>query len=59
MTNPAEALASLIGPMCDLTQLPEFAAVKKYFGPSCGFAKITDDGIYIEATDIKPVKEAE
>jgi hypothetical protein len=41
----------------DLTTLPPFPAVRKYFGPSIGFLKATEDGLRIETTVCKPPAE--
>ncbi len=35
---------------CDFTRLPEFAAIRKYFGATVGYIKSTDSGIFLELT---------
>jgi hypothetical protein len=56
MLDPLGTLTQQLRSICDLSTLPEFSTVRKYFGTTCGYVKSTDDGIYLEVTDVKAPK---
>ena len=55
MMDPV-ALVEQLRSICDLSTLPEYSTVQKYFGTACGFVKSTDEGIYMEVMDVKGPK---
>jgi len=52
--NPFAMLIRQTKDYCDFSTLPDFEAVKKYFGASVGYVKSTEDGIYFQTVSIKP-----
>jgi hypothetical protein len=42
-----------IGQIVDLTKLPPFESVRKYFGPTAAYVKEHGDGIYLEQVDLR------
>jgi hypothetical protein len=55
--NPLVALLQKVSPYVDLSKLPEFSAVEKYFGATVGFMQTRPDGIYWETTALKPPQQ--
>lgn len=53
ITGPA-ALVQALKDVCDLTALPEYSVVKKYFGASVGYVIGTDAGILMDSVYLKP-----
>lgn len=51
--NPMFTMVEGLKEHCDFTMLPDFSAVKKYFGPSVGYIIGVEDGIYGEITSLK------
>lgn len=46
-------LDALIGDSVDLSKLPDFEDVKKYFTPSGGYVRPDDDGVFMENFNLK------
>jgi hypothetical protein len=55
--SPANILVYILRDYCDFNALPDFQAVKKHFGPTIGYVKTTDDGIYFEMLGLKAPAE--
>lgn len=51
------AVREKLGDAMDLSALPPFDSVKKYFGPVVGYVKSTDRGLLMEFISIKAPKE--
>jgi hypothetical protein len=52
--NPMAVVVQMLKGYCDFTALPDFAAVRGYFGAQVTHVVSTDDGILIESRDLKP-----
>jgi hypothetical protein len=58
--NPMNPLAGVLkkaSEYVDLSKLPEFRAVEKYFGATAGFMQSRPEGIYWETTVLKPAPQ--
>ena len=51
--TPWYVLVNALGEHCDFSKLPQFDAVKKYFGPSVGYVKGTEQGLYFEMKSLR------
>ncbi len=52
-TSPWTAIVRALEGIVDFSPLPEFSAVKKYFGASVGSVTANDQGIYAEFTEVE------
>jgi hypothetical protein len=52
--DPIAAMLHRVREYVDLSRLPEFTAVEKYWGASVGYMQSRPDGIYGETTVLKP-----
>ncbi len=50
--NTMTRLMVELGESCDCAVLPDFAAVRKYYGSSVGYVKDTEQGIYLEIVSL-------
>ena len=53
---PVEGIVEGLKDYCDFTSLPEFEAVKKYWGASTGYMVADEDGIPVEMISLKAPK---
>jgi hypothetical protein len=51
--NPMSVLVEMLKDFCDFTTLPDFAAVRQYFGAETTSVLTTDDGILLESHQIR------
>jgi hypothetical protein len=50
-------LTRLLKPYCDFNQLPEFQAVRKYFGAAISYLAATDEGIFFQVVQVTAPRE--
>ncbi len=56
VSSPLDGVIKTLAKFCDFNRLPEFAAVKQYFGATIGYVKGTEDGIIFEIVSVKAPK---
>jgi hypothetical protein len=54
--NPVEKAIQSLAQSLDLSQLPDFKAVEKYWGATVGFLQRRPEGLYGEMTSLKPAE---
>ena len=54
--SPLEGLIKKLAKVCDFNRLPDFEAVRQYFGATTGYVKGTEDGIIFEIVTVKAPK---
>jgi hypothetical protein len=52
--NPMSAVVEMLKAYCDFTALPDFSAVKQYFGAEVTYVISNEDGILIESRNLRP-----
>jgi hypothetical protein len=52
--SPMTAVVEMLKDYVDFTTLPDFAAVRAYFGAEVSYVVSTDDGILLEVRNVKP-----
>ncbi len=55
--NPMMAMMQKIKAYVDLSKLPDFKAVEKYWGPSVGYMQSRPEGLYSESITLRPQQQ--
>jgi hypothetical protein len=56
MPEPVRKTLKTLLQYVDVSQLPDFQAVEKYWGASVGFLQSRPEGLYWESTSLKPAQ---
>ncbi len=56
-SNPVEQIINEFKDIAARSNLPDFQAIEKYFGPTVGYFSVTGDGFYFEISGLRPPKD--